>query len=61
MFPLYRPPMREPMRDILDALALRQITKDEAIRRLTALGTDYHDAHCEARMIQGCDKDDCGM
>lgn len=61
MFPIYRPPLREPMRDILDALALRQITKDEAIKRLTALGADYHDAHCEARMVRGCDEDDCDM
>jgi hypothetical protein len=34
MFPIYRPPLRDCMRDVLDALALRQITKDEAIARL---------------------------
>jgi hypothetical protein len=61
MFPICRPPLRDCMRDVLDALALRQITKDEAIKRLTALGADYHAAHCEARMIQGGDDNGCGI
>lgn len=40
------------MRDILDALALGQINKDEAVRQLTDLTTDYHEAHAIIRTVQ---------
>lgn len=39
----------ERLRDILDALALGQINKEEAVRQLTDLTRDYHDAHTIVR------------
>ncbi len=39
------------LRDILDALALGQITKDEAVRQLADLTDDYHEAHAIVRTV----------
>lgn len=46
------PAFCERMRDILDALALGQINKDEAVRQLTDLTDDYHEAHAIVRVTQ---------
>jgi len=43
------PAFCERMRDILDALALGQINKDEAVKQLTDLTSDYHEAHAIVR------------
>ena len=50
------PAYRDRERDILDARWLGDITNDEAIRLLTELYQDHHEAHATLRMANEADE-----